>query len=453
MLRSPRRAVPLLLAPVVFVLAACGGGHGSSPPPVGAAELTATPAVAHPGLRVVLRPRFAAGVARIDPAIGPVVSGGSYEAPALNADTEFTLTIDRGGVIETRALTVPLRYRERVTVLPPSANTRTRAGSAPLADGRVLLVGGASSGPLYWSNTEAVAPGGQFAPVGELSTGRAESTVVPLPTGGALTFGGVVNVSDFALSTLVEEWDPAAGAWSVRGNTACNRIRHTATLFADGRVLLAGGVAIGPVSERDAELWVPGVGARAPANEMVRRRAAHTATRMQDGRILLIGGYDVGGGGAIVQCEWFDPVTETFAPGPELGTARFHHAAVPLLDGRVLVIGGERDGIDVLATAEVFDPASGTFAPGGAMVAARTEVRAVRLFGGDVLVAGGATDVLANDGIEVWSPATGQFREWTARLPARSTGHALHRLPDGRVLLLGGDVGDGWPAAVCWVLD
>lgn len=444
----------ILASAVVLGCVAC---HRSDrTPPVTTLDLRATPAVAHPGSKVSLLPTFpVGGTAHIDPGVGSVVSGTSYEIGPLTADTTFTLTVKRDGISTSRSLLVPVGYRERISELTPSAIARTRAGSALLTGGLVLQVGGASPNPTFWANTEAYSlEREQFSPVGELSTGRAESTVVPLPNGGAMSFGGVISISNFQLSTLVEEWDPAQLAWSAQGNLRSTRFRHTATRCPDGRVLLAGGVATGgPVDRRDAELWVPGAGARSPANSMLRRRAAHTATPFPDGRVLLAGGYDLGTGDAIASCEWFDPATETFVPGPELREARFYHAAVPLDDGRLLVVGGERQGILMLTSAEVFDPTTGSFQPTGSMATARSEVRAVRLLTGHVLVAGGATEINATDSVEVWSPQTGVWREWGARLPERRTGHALHVLAEGRVLLLGGDSGNGWPSRTCWLID
>lgn len=445
-----------ILASVLCLLfPSCHRGGGATPP-VASEGLRAVPAVASPGSPVSLLPTFADGArARIEPGVGEVLSGTSYEVGPLVNDTTFTLTVVHGGETKTHSVLVPLRYRERVTELAPSAAARTRAGTALVGNGRVLQVGGASPNPTFWANTETFAlPGSGFEPVGELSVGRAESTVVPLPNGGALSFGGIISLSGFHLSTLVEQWDPTLVAWSARGNLSNTRFRHTATRCEDGRVLLAGGVALGgPIEARDAEVWVPGVGTQSPANEMHFRRAAHTATLLGDGRVLLIGGYDLGTGEAIARCEWFDPKTQLFALGPELLTARFYHAAVLLDDGRVMVVGGEQEGIQLLASAEVFDPASGQFEATGPMGTARTEVRAARLLGGAVLVAGGATEIHATDRIEAWSPQTGAWHEWTARLPERRTGHALHALRDGRVVLLGGDPGSGWPSGNCWLLD
>lgn len=441
----------------LFVLGACGGGGGGGAPAAPLVALLAEPAAFAPGATVTLRPYFPGAAARIEPFVGPVESGRSYVVGPVGADVTFTLVVTTPAGDERRSLAVPLRYRERVQELPANPVARTRAGATQLADGSVLLVGGSSSSSLAWANSERLAlVGGQLVgePVGELALGRSDSTLVLQPNGSVLTFGGNTNSSQFADTTRVEEWTPAVRAWSIRGDLRCNRNRHTATRLADGRVLLAGGLAIGPLADRDAELWVPGVGAEAPANEMVVRRAAHTAHRMADGRVLLVGGYDLGTGAAVARCEWFDPATSTFAPGPLLTTARFYHAVVPLADGRLLAIGGEDEGIQLRASAELYDPATDTWTPTGSLQRARTDVRAVRLATGAVLVVGGVDgDGTATGAIEQWSPATGQWRPWAAALPGPRAGHAVFALPDGRVLVLGGDPSTGFPDGRQFVLD
>lgn len=433
--------------------AACGSSGPRGAPVAPSPALTAEPAAFAPGATVRLRPVFGSGTGRIDPDVGPVVSGQTYDVGPVQAGVTFTLTVTSTAGEERAQLAVPLRYRERVQELPTSPVARTRPGSTVLADGRVLLVGGSSPSNLAWANTEAFALAGA-TPVGELANGRAESTVVTFADGSAWSFGGQTNSSQFQVATLVESWDPVALAWSSRGNLRCNRNRHTATLLADGRVLLAGGTAVGPLEDRDAELWVAGVGPAAPANEMLVRRAAHTATRMPDGRVLLVGGYGLGTGEAVALCEWFDPATSTFAPGPSLTTPRFYHAVVPLEDGRLLAIGGEEQGITLRAQCELYDPANDTWTPTGSLLRARTEVRAVRLLGGSVLVVGGVDgDGTATGQIEVWTPATGQWRAWGAALPGPRAGHVVARLPDGRVVVLGGDPSTGFPDGRQFVLD
>lgn len=445
------RPIPTIL--FLPVVAACDGRDAL--PASLTLALRATPESFAPGETVLLQPLFRDGTARIDPDVGTVESGGSYRVGPVSADRTYTLTVLRtGGRTETQVLTVPLRYRERVRELAPSPIARTRHGAALLADGRVLLVGGSSPGPLSWANTETCTAAGAFAPAGELSATRSGSQVVPLPDGSALAFGGPVNQNSFELATRVEQWDPGTLAWSVRGNLVCSRQQHSATLLLDGKVLVAGGLATGGLpTDRDAELWVPGFGSRQPAVGMLRRRAGHSATLLPDGRVLLAGGYDPGSGDAVREAEIFDPDLDAFVATGGLVEGRWHHAAVTLRDGRVLLVGGEVLG-QWRASAELYDPATGLFTAAGAMATARSDVRAVRLGDGSVLVAGGSLPGnAASDAIELWSPATGAFRPWGARLPAPRTGHSLSLLPDARVLLLGGDPGSGFPVPTAWVLD
>jgi hypothetical protein len=435
--------------------AACGGGGGGGPPPVLVTALQANPKAFAPGGLGVLTPLLAGGQGRIDTDIGPVQSGvGDPVGPKTSGNT-YTLTVDRQGGVDTVVVDVPLRYRERVRELPPSAIERTRHGAATLTDGRVLLVGGASLTPLFWANAEIFEPAtGTFAPVGDLSAGRAESAVVALAGGGALALGGPTNVPTFDAATRIEEWDPAALAWSIRTNTLSNRSQMTATLLDGGAVLVVGGIATGGLAtERDAELYEPGLGSRSPAGEMARWRAGHTATRLANGTVLVAGGSDTVTGDFVVGCEVYDPATEAFALDANLVHGRLQHAAVALADGRVLLLGGD-DATGPVATAEVYDPALGECAPAGDMVVPRTFARAVRLLDGTVLAAGGVDATgQPTDRLEVWDPNTNAWRQWATRLPSRRTGHSLHVLPDGRVFLFGGDAGNGFPQPTCYVLD
>lgn len=128
--------------------------------------------------------------------------------------------------------------------------------------------------------------------------------------------------------------------------------------------------------------------------------------------------------------------------------ARVQFTATRLLDGRVLVTGGER-GFDAvpraLASAELYDPATGTWSATGSMLQARFRHTATLLPDGKVLVAGGSVNSIAELGsgcclatAEIYDPATGT---WTAarNLISARTGHIAELLPDGMVLVAGGD--------------
>src|SRR5437773_11976744 len=80
-------------------------------------------------------------------------------------------------------------------------------------------------------------------------------------------------------------------------------------------------------------------------------RARHTATLLADGRVLVVGGLGPGRGNS----EIYDPGTNKWSPAGNLISARANHQAVRLADGRVLVMGGRQPGRP-LSSAEIFDP-------------------------------------------------------------------------------------------------
>lgn len=86
----------------------------------------------------------------------------------------------------------------------------------------------------------------------------------------------------------------------------------------------------------------------------------HTATLLADGRVLVAGGYAAGAGCCLgptpsATAAVYDPMTDTWAPGPNLNIARYVGMVTPLGDGRVLVAAG-RAPADTTATAELYRP-------------------------------------------------------------------------------------------------
>jgi type II secretory pathway component GspD/PulD (secretin) len=170
-----------------------------------------------------------------------------------------------------------------------------------------------------------------------------------------------------------EIYDPKAGTFAATGPMAEGRDFNTATLLADGRVLIAGGSTGSqqddPAAVTDdvasAELYDPKTGTFARTGGMIVGREYHTATLLANGRVLV-----VGGGGDylnrlfIASAEIFDPSTGTFVATGPLAVARTYASAVRLDDGRVLVTGGY-GAVAPLASAEIYDPATGAFSPAG----------------------------------------------------------------------------------------
>lgn len=173
---------------------------------------------------------------------------------------------------------------------------------------------------------------------------------------------------------------------------------------------------------------------------LARGRIDHTATRLPNGNVLLAGGTDVA---VLASAELYDPFGHQILATGSMTSIRTHHAAVLLADGTVLLTGG---GISVLFTlpltvtdsAETFDPVTGTFtATLGTMAAARSDHTATRLPNGKVLIVGGNSAGGSVASAELYDPATRTFSA-TGSLAAARQGHTATLLGDGRVLVTGG---------------
>jgi Kelch motif len=100
------------------------------------------------------------------------------------------------------------------------------------------------------------------------------------------------------------------------------RASGTATLLADGRVLLTGGYSgEGQPPQSTAEVYDPEAGQFEPVASMRTARAEQSATLTPDGRVLIAGGRNADGQ-ALRSTEWFDPDTDMFTPGRPLDVAR-----------------------------------------------------------------------------------------------------------------------------------
>ncbi len=140
---------------------------------------------------------------------------------------------------------------------------------------------------------------------------------------------------------------------------------------------------------------------------MAQARAEHSATVLADGRVLLAGGALVRNEDyeAISTAEIYDPASRTFAPAGAMQVARRSHAAVLLRDGRVLVAGGYQP-IESLDSAEIFDPATGAWARVASMHEGRSRAHGVLLDDGSVLVVGDGYEGV----VEIYVPSEDVWR-------------------------------------------
>jgi MYXO-CTERM domain-containing protein len=205
------------------------------------------------------------------------------------------------------------------------------------------------------------------------------------------------------------------------------RTFHTATLLADGRVLVVGGVSNG-VIDGTSELYDPKSARSVVGPALKAARGHHAATLLQDGRVLVVGGQ--GAGGPLDTTEIFDPKLGDFVGGPTMSHARSSPTATLLHDGRVLVVGS--DG------AEVFDPTTNTFSTPGQPTASLSGVVAARLADGRVLVVGTSSGTVANLFDPTANGGVGAFTATGAPSTFDPGNGTLTLLRDGRALIVGG---------------
>jgi hypothetical protein len=250
----------------------------------------------------------------------------------------------------------------------------------------------------------------------------------------------------------------APGSFAPTGDMTAPRDDAVAAPLADGRVLVAGGVDPTKLTPsavvNTAEIYDPVTGTFSPTGSMTVPRADAAAAPLPDGRVLVAGGRDgIHPDQALQSAEIFDPATGSFAPTGDMTVVRNGPVAAPLPDGRVLVAGGDLYDLGSMLeknqqSAEIFDPATGTFAPTGSMNVSRANAAAAApLPDGGVLVAGGQGPLpLAS--AEIYDAATGKFTPTGDMTDERATASAAP-LPDGRVLVAGGGgASDGFSAEI-----
>lgn len=372
-----RNILIALLIATVMAASGCSGGsasgsqsnqgapppnQGPAPPPGNATSVVVMPAT------VTLAPggtqTFTAAVKglvntnvtwTVQEATGGTVNGeGSYTAPIATGFYHVVATSVADAAFNGSATITVTTSSARFTPTGDMPNAHGLHTATMLADGRVLIAGGATnaldplcldgmaSAELYDSSV------GSFTSTGSMTSPRYSHTATSLLNGEVLVTGGFGSVSDCEdLGTPVlssaELYNPASASFKATGGMFVARRGHTATLLPNGKVLVAGGTDQSGVAATTPELYDPAAGLFTRTGNMAIPRSEHTATLLANGKVLILGGFDTTDPKAqavTAASEIYDPITGSFTGTGSMTTARAGHTATLLIDGRVLIAGG-----------------------------------------------------------------------------------------------------------------
>jgi hypothetical protein len=232
---------------------------------------------------------------------------------------------------------------------------------------------------------------------------------------------------------------PPSGRVIATGNLTTPRFDHTATLLPNGKVLIAAGMERNGVPYKTAELFDPQSNRFGSIGETKLNHGwGSVAVLLETGKVLLAGGSNTRSV-PLDGAELYDPATNTFSLTASMRSRRDGALAVRLRNGNVLIIGGEEGATLDATTAEVYSPEIGQFAPTGALHA-KGYTTALSLNSGKVLVIGPSNT-------ELYDPSTGLFSV-TGPMKTPRTKFAAALLPDGKVLVAGGQVDGAWGETV-----
>jgi N-acetylneuraminic acid mutarotase len=282
-----------------------------------------------------------------------------------------------------------------------------------------------------------------------LLTARQNHTATLLPNGKVLVAGGMAPPNNSMPMTNAEIYDPVANTWTAAAPMTSPRISHTATLLPNGKVLIVGGTGgpAMPAPVDSAEIYDPATNTWSPAASLPAARTLHSATLLANGNVLIAGGVTPSGAGTPPPTTFalnglvYDPSTNTWTSTGNFQHPREAHTATLLSNGQVLMAGGV-DQSSVLAATELYDAVANTWSSAGALLGARAFHTATLLPRGKILFTGGITpnppgpSVVTNS-TELYDPVTNTSSTAGGLITPRSNQSAT-LLSNGVVLVVGG---------------
>lgn len=215
-------------------------------------------------------------------------------------------------------------------------DARSDHGAVLLGTGEVLILGGDSSGvgSTPTATAEIYDPATRtFRMVGTMHTPRRVYGATLLADGRVLVPAGTTTGKRVISES--ELYDPRTRTFARTGAMRVAREKHAAVRLADGRILIGGGSDRAGAEERlrSTEYFDPPTGTFTAGPAMHQARHKITAVARDDGSVLFVGG-------ASQLVEEFDARTNTFSSVRNATAERYYPTATLLADGAILITGG-----------------------------------------------------------------------------------------------------------------
>lgn len=272
---------------------------------------------------------------------------------------------------------------------------------------------------------------------GAMTEARSAHTATLLANGKVLIAGGESTIGAVTThSKTAELFDPATATFTATGAMTAGRSFHGAALLSTNNVVVAGGVGA-TAALGTSEIYDVTTAKFRAVGSLIAPRAKPALVAFGTTQALIVGGQDATGA-VLDSAELFDATTEKWSTTDRMAAKRVgHYLAVPSSSAATVVGGITSSSLGDLAACERFT--AGTWTPGAGLAEPRHDFAGASFSDGKILVTGGfqasVGKLLAT--AELFDPIK---NSWVAAgtLAHARTAHTLTALPSGAAVAVGG---------------
>ncbi len=340
-----------------------------------------------------------------------------------------------------------------IDVTDPDMDPRQGYAAGAVGDGRVIIAGGfggTNTPNETWSFDPTTT---EWTALADLPAPHINATANVLTDGRMLISGGIPSQFATTSNDGIFVFDLTTSTWSSAGTMTDHREVHASFLLHRGpdagKYVMFGGsrrTPSGAVYLDSFELYDPvtEMSTALPGTALPSGRASAMTFERTDGTIVIAGGYTTPGdptGSAIDQILVYDPMDHSVAVQTQtLPEAQLYLPLGALPDGRILVFPAY---MPVSNAILAMDLDALTFDTLGDLPDI-TVYGAALVPSGDAWVFGGREGGTLTDAVRRYEPLTDTWTTYPGLLPLALAGIRTTVIPDGRVLLFGGQTAMGF---------